>query len=114
MSFEKDGNDKKVAGKVADLPNADFAQIQGDLIDNILYDVRVDMITMDIEGAEVKGLNGARKCITTWHPQLAISAYHTIEHLWEIPLLIKELNPEYKIYYRHHQWNMHDTVCYAV
>ncbi len=49
-----------------------------------------------------------------FHPKLAISAYHSIEHLWEIPLLIKEINLGYHLFYRHHRWNMHDTVCYAI
>lgn len=84
------------------------------MIDNIFYDTKLDMITMDIEGAEIHAIYGARKSIMKGNPKLAISAYHKIEHLWEIPLLIMEINPNYKIFYRHHQWNMHDTVCYAI
>ena len=67
--------------------------IQSDLIDNIFYDNKLDMITMDIEGAEIHAIYGARKSIMKGNPKLAISAYHKIEHLWEIPLLIMEINP---------------------
>ena len=67
--------------------------IQSDLIDNIFYDTKLDMITMDIEGAEIHAIYGARKSIMKGNPKLAISAYHKIEHLWEIPLLIMEINP---------------------
>ena len=34
--------------------------------------------------------------------------------LWEVPLKIKEILPEYKIYMRHHHVKMdEETVCYA-
>ncbi len=114
FSFLPDENDKKVGGKLSDSESDSSVLIQGNSIDNILGEINIDMITMDIEGAEIQALYGARQCITRSHPKLAISAYHAIEHLWEIPLLIKELNPDYQIFYRHHCWNMCDTVCYAL
>ncbi len=88
-------------------------KIDVDAIDHILDGKRIDFISMDIEGSEIKALEGARKSIQKWSPVLAISAYHKLEHLWEIPLLIKEINPKYDIFYAHHRWNMDDTVCYA-
>lgn len=88
-------------------------RINADSIDNIMGDKRIDFISMDIEGSEIKALEGARKCIQRWKPTLAVSAYHQLEHLWEIPLLIKEMNCDYDIYFAHHCWNMDDTVCYA-
>ena len=111
--FQQDYNNKKVGGKISDHLNENTVEIQGDSIDRLLSGIKIDMITMDIEGAEISALNGAAKCISLFQPRLAISAYHSIEHLWEIPLLIKNLCCDYKLYYRHHQWNMHDTVCYA-
>lgn len=88
-------------------------KINVDAIDHILDGKRIDFISMDIEGSEIKALEGARKSIQKWNPILAISAYHKLEHLWEIPLLMKEINPKYDIFYAHHRWNMDDTVCYA-
>jgi len=46
--------------------------------------------------------------------KLAICIYHDFRHLWEIPLYIKELVPEYKIYLRHHTDLAYETVCYAM
>ncbi len=87
--------------------------INADKIDSIINE-KVNFIKMDIEGAEPNALLGAEKCIKEYEPILAISIYHELEHLWEIPIMIKKLNPNYKLYLGHHMWNMHDTVCYGV
>jgi hypothetical protein len=82
-------------------------------LDNILKNEKVTFIKMDIEGAEPHALRGARNIIRTQKPKLAICTYHDFRHLWEIPLYIKELVPEYKIYLRHHTKLEYETVCYA-
>lgn len=88
-------------------------KVMVDSIDNVMNGEKIDFISMDIEGSEIKALEGARKSIQKWKPTLAISAYHQLEHLWEVPLLIKEIYGGYDIYFAHHCWNMDDTVCYA-
>jgi FkbM family methyltransferase len=50
---------------------------------------RVDFIKMDIEGAEVKALNGARQTIAKYHPRMALSVYHEPEHPVEVPKAVK-------------------------
>lgn len=106
-------NASAVAGKVLE-SEENGVKIQVDSLDNVLNEKKIDFIKMDIEGAEIKALKGAGNTIKKSKPVLAISAYHELEHLWEVPLLIKELNADYKIYYRHHMWNMCDTVCYGI
>lgn len=84
-------------------------------IDEVIAPVdRVTMIKMDIEGAELESLRGARKTIQRDHPKLAICIYHKPEDMTEIPLYIKELVPEYKLYVRHHSNYARETVLYAV
>ena len=83
-----------------------------DTLDNIIND-NVTFIKMDIEGAELNALIGAKNIIKRQKPKLAICTYHKPEHLWEIPFLIKKILPEYKIYMRHHSDNYTETVCYA-
>lgn len=83
-------------------------------LDYILQQERVTYIKMDIEGAEPQALRGARNIIQTQKPRLAICIYHDFKHLWEIPLYLKELVPEYNIYLRHHTNLEYETVCYAV
>ena len=72
------------------------------------------LIKLDIEGYEKEALLGAKKTIKVHKPKLAICIYHYLKDLWEIPLLIKRLNPEYNIFIRHYNEFLFDTVCYAV
>lgn len=83
-------------------------------LDTILDGEKVTFIKMDIEGAEYDALHGAQKTIKKFKPKLAICIYHSAEDLWRIPLYIKELVPDYKIYVRHHTDIQYETVCYAI
>jgi FkbM family methyltransferase len=83
-------------------------------LDDVLGSESVSFIKMDIEGAEPRALRGATRIIQSQKPRLAICVYHHIEHLWDIPLAIHELVPEYQIYLRHHTNLEYETVCYAV
>ncbi|CAK7031137.1 MAG: hypothetical protein DESF_01307 [Desulfovibrio sp.] len=82
-------------------------------LDEDLRDVAVGCIKMDIEGAEPYALRGASRLIQRHKPSLAICTYHSLEHLWELPLFIHDLVPEYTIRFRHHTRSMFETVCYA-
>lgn len=79
-----------------------------------LVNKKVTFIKMDIEGAEIAALMGSENLIKLFKPKLAISVYHAPTDLWEIPLLIKRLNPDYKIYLRNHSGTIAETVCYAI
>ena len=83
-------------------------------LDDILVDEEVTFIKMDIEGAEHDALEGARKIIACQKPILAICIYHSPEDMLELPVFIKSLHPEYKIYIRHYTDMMYETVCYAI
>lgn len=86
-----------------------------DTIDSIVDDnEEVSLICMDIEGAEIEALNGARKTILQYKPKLAISIYHKMNDIWEIAEWIKNIVPEYKFYIRHHKKKSDDTVLYAI
>ena len=83
-------------------------------LDDVLKDQPVTFIKMDIEGAEPLALRGAEHIIRTQTPKLAICTYHRAEHLWEIPKMILQMNPAYHIYFRHHDKDEMETVCYAI
>lgn len=77
--------------------------VEFDSVDNIVKD-RVTFLKMDIEGSELKALEGAKSTIIKYHPKLYVCAYHRNEDMFALPLKIKELDPSYKIYFRHHPY----------
>lgn len=85
-----------------------------DSLDNLLQGRLVTFIKMDIEGSELKALMGAKETIRKYKPKLAICLYHKKEDILEIPLYVKELLPEYKLYIRHHCNKHGETVLYAM
>ena len=69
---------------------------------------------MDVEGAELKSLVGARNTIIKNHPRLAICVYHKISDVYEIPEYILSIVPEYRFFLRHYNATHHwETVLYA-
>lgn len=87
--------------------------IEADSLDEILNGEPVTFIKMDIEGAELKALQGAAKTITKYLPRLAICIYHKPEDIYEIPLYILELSPMYQFKIRHYSSYKYDTILYA-
>lgn len=62
---------------------------------------KADFIKFDVEGAEREAILGSTELIRSALPTLCISAYHRTEDLFAIPLLVKEIAPEYRVYLRH-------------
>ncbi len=59
---------------------------------------KIDFIKLDIEGAEVDCINGAKNIISRFKPKLAISVYHKWNDLEIIPKMIYEINKDYNFY----------------
>ena len=89
------------------------ANVDAVLVDDIAGNEAVTFIKYDLEGADIPALKGAEKTIKRCKPKLALSIYHNIEDLWEIPLMVKEMVPEYKLYVRHHTIYLWDKILYA-
>lgn len=83
-------------------------------LDKTLIGMKVDYIKMDVEGAEKEALWGAKNLINKYKPSLAICLYHKPEDLWELPLLIKEIEPSYDFYLRVHEDMFLSTVLYCI
>lgn len=71
-------------------------------------------IKMDIEGAELEALKGGCETIKRNKPKMAISIYHKPEDLLELPLYLKALVPEYKLYLRHYSMAYMECVLFAI
>lgn len=76
------------------------SMVESARIDDILNGDRASYMKMNIEGSELAALRGAEHTIRTYKPRLAIAGYHKTWDIWEIPKLIKEYVPSYKIYLR--------------
>ena len=69
---------------------------------------------MDIEGSERDALIGSARIIREQSPVLLISLYHKPKDLWEIPDMIRAINPNYEMYLRVHAHLFLETVLYCV
>lgn len=108
LRFCSDGSE---GGKLSDSGDS---VIQTIALDDALHGFHPNLIKMDIEGAEVDGLLGARKIIERDRPGLAICVYHKPQHLWQIPLMVNQWDLGYKFYLRSHAFNGFDVVMYAL
>lgn len=74
---------------------------------------RASIVKLDIEGAEVQALNGARRLIETHRPKLAICAYHKADDLSTIVGTLKGIRTDYRLSLRHYSPVLFDTVIFA-
>ena len=102
------GGFRVAAGQACDASSA----VQLVRLDGLDLD-RVDVIKMDIEGAEREALRGCSATIQQWSPVLMICLYHRWDDLWEIPRLIRSLG-NYEFYLGQHTESAVETVLYAI
>lgn len=95
-----------------DLQASGFSQFKDVLcmrLDDWCAKHKVDptFIKMSIEGTELEALEGAADTIKRVKPKLAINICHRTEHMWQIPIFLHLLVPEYKFYCRkyHPEYN---------
>lgn len=80
---------------------------------------KITFLKMDIEGAEQQAIKGARKHIMEDKPKLAICTYHNNHDIWQIPRMLREMNPDYKLYMRYngngaeYEFNVTEFVTFA-
>ncbi|MGP2655512.1 FkbM family methyltransferase [Malaciobacter sp. WC5094] len=75
---------------------------------------KIDFIKLDIEGDEIKALEGARNTIKEYHPILAICIYHKASDWYEVPNLVLSIRNDYNIYLRHYMEGIYETVMYFI
>jgi FkbM family methyltransferase len=79
-------------------------------LDEFLAGTDVSFIKMDPPGNVVpQALKGAATTITRCGPKLALGVYHSVQAIYEIPILVHRLRPDYKIYLRHHARHTNET-----
>jgi FkbM family methyltransferase len=95
---------KIAAGGELDVPSA--------AIDDLGLE-RVDFIKLDIEGAELAALRGARATLVRDRPRLAISLYHRPEDWTTIPRFLDGLGVGYRFSLGHFTVHTEETVLFA-
>lgn len=73
-------------------------------VDGLMKNTPLTMLKMDVEGFEREALWGAAKSIRQYSPKLSVSIYHRNQDIFELPLLVRKLNPKYRIYVRHRMY----------
>lgn len=108
------GGGKNEAAHVVKEKNKDVSEIEIVRLDDVIQE-KCTYIKMDIEGMELDALAGAEHLIRQYKPKMAVSVYHRMEDMIEIPQWILHLDMGYKLYLRHY-WNCNgtDTVLFAV
>jgi FkbM family methyltransferase len=109
LKFSNNGIDSS-----ASLDNNSTLEVPVVSLDTVVLNSAPNFIKMDIEGAEKEALIGATKTIKKYKPNLAICLYHKPEDLWELPLLINEIEPSYDMYIRVHEDMCLSTVLYCI
>ncbi len=83
-------------------------------LDECLQGEKVTFIKMDPGGNVIpEAIQGAAGIIAQHKPKLALGAYHALESIFEIPLLVHRICPDYKLFLRHNTYHLCDTDLYA-
>ena len=83
-------------------------------LDEILADAAPTYLKMDTEGSELDGVEGAQNILKKFAPALALCVYHRQDHLWKVPLKVREYSDKYRFFLRPHLLEVWDLVMYAV
>ncbi len=110
--------DEKTSGEIwggSHVVEGGCTKVKAGTIDSIIEQNQsgVTMIKMDVEGSELKALEGASHSIVKFKPRLAISVYHRPDDILEIADYILDLVEDYKLYLRHYTGDLNETVLYA-
>jgi FkbM family methyltransferase len=101
------------AGSASSISKEGSVTIQATTLD-AFSDHKISFIKMDLEGWELKALQGAKRQIVENRPILAIAVYHSLADFWKIPEYIRSLSQEYRIYLRHYTQGWSETVMYFI
>lgn len=98
-------------------PHENIVKIQTTTIDEAKQNFgieKIDLIKLDVEGAESQVLQGAEKSIAEDRPQLAVSIYHSVEDFVSIPLYLNKVLENYIFRVGHYSYDINETVLYAI
>ncbi len=90
---------KNLLQRISDYPNVLPVQDGGNHLDVDIKE-NISVIRIELGGAEKDAILGAKNHIKSEKPQMLISVYHSLEDIFDIPLLISSIRNDYKFYLR--------------
>ncbi len=91
-------------GRQSTLSDEGKYSVQAVAVDSIIKDKKITYIKADVEGVEAEALQGMTKLLSEQKPKLSLACYHRTEDLCTLIPLVHSINPDYKIYLRHHPY----------
>lgn len=73
-------------------------------VDSIIGKNEVTYIKFDVEGLEKEALTGSSETIKRCKPKMLVSCYHRSEDIFTLPLLVKSIRDDYRVYIRHNPY----------
>ncbi|MBQ7760696.1 MAG: FkbM family methyltransferase [Clostridia bacterium] len=96
LTFSASGNRNSSASSSGSFEHK-FIEVEATYADYLTKSV--DFIKYDVEGLEYEALSGSKELIKNG-ADLLVSMYHKSEDMYLLPCLVKELNPNYKLFLR--------------
>ncbi len=79
---------------------AKTVEVAGVRAESFLDGRKPDYIKIDVEGEERRAIEGCKESIKKYTPALRIALYHKSADIFELPLLIHEIEPSYRLFIR--------------
>ena len=103
LFFDKSGNrnasfEKNRSQTLVDRP-IKVEEVKALPLDSVLDGACVDYVKYDVEGSEREALEGSRETLNRYNPILLVSLYHRSEDMFELPLYVREIAPQYNGFY---------------
>lgn len=77
-------------------------------------DFQPSIIKLHLEGGELDALKGAKTTLSRCRPVIMATSYHNSLGLWELPLWLMQVLPDYRYYLRLHSWCGTGAVIYCI
>ena len=104
-----------ISGTVASAINSESdIKVKCSTLDSLCEGFEPTFVKIDVEGAELDVLKGAKKIISKARTIWAVCLYHRQTDLWRIPLYFNKLSDDYLFYLRRYAEESWELILYAV
>lgn len=95
--------------------DGEISSINAEPLDEMFaYKEAITLLKINYLEGTKEALQGAKNILQVHRPKLAISVGFDCKNIREIPILIKDINPDYKLYLRYNRGTISTLTCYGV